>query len=92
MSRFPRATRSSSRRRPVPPGASVSRVPKHRFVADDTMPPDHRDRQTCRSCHMVGAPGDAHHLGVDEPDVQYPEQAPEVREFEQRRFGEREDD
>lgn len=70
----------------------MSRVPKHRFDADDTIPADYRGRQTCRSCRMVGAPGDAHHRGVDEPDVQYPEQDPDTRREEQRRLGEREDE
>lgn len=92
MSQFPRATPRSGRRRPVRPGASQSRVARHAFVADESIPADHRDRLTCRSCRMLGAPGDAHHLGVDEPTQEYPVQDPETRQLELRRLGERDDD
>jgi hypothetical protein len=92
MSQFPRATPRTGRRRPVRPGAKQTRVQRHLFVPDETIPPDHRNRQTCRSCQMFGAAGDAHHLGGDEPAQVYPEQAPEVRRFEARLLGEREDD
>ena len=73
------------------PGAKPTRITRHPFVPDDTIPPDHRDRHTCRSCHMVGQPGDGHHLGVDEPAQEYPEQDPETRQLELRRLGERDD-
>jgi hypothetical protein len=88
---FPRATPRTGRRRTVRPGAKQSRVQRHPFAPDDTIPADHRDRLTCRSCHMVGQPGDAHHLGGDEPVQEYPEQDPAVREYEQRLLGERND-
>lgn len=92
MSQFPRATPRPGRRRPVRPGASQSRVERHPFAADESIPPDHRGRVTCSSCRMLGAAGDAHHLGVDEPAQEYPAQDPEARQLELRRLGERDDD
>ncbi|GAA2327411.1 hypothetical protein [Dactylosporangium salmoneum] len=96
-SQFPRATPARTRRRrPAAPGAARTRVARHRFEADDTIPQDYRGWETCRSCRMVGAPGDGHHYGVDEPveppPQKYPELDPETRQLELRRLGEREDD
>lgn len=38
-----------------------SKVTAHVFVADPDVPPDHNGRQACHTCHLIGAPGDAHH-------------------------------
>jgi hypothetical protein len=49
------------------PGSAVSaktRVPPHVFVADPDLPPhpaDLEQRSVCATCHLLGAPGDAHH-------------------------------
>ncbi|MFF5228429.1 hypothetical protein [Dactylosporangium sp. NPDC000521] len=91
MSQFPRATPRPGRRT-VRPGAKQSRVQRHPFEWDESIPLDHRKRKTCSSCRMVGAPGDAHHLAVDEPAQEYPQQDPETRQLELRRLGERDDD
>ena len=89
MSQLPRATPRPGRRRPVRPGASQTRVPKHAFVADESIPLDHRKRETCRTCQAIGAAGDARHFGPDDVNEQYPVQDPAVREYEQRLLGER---
>lgn len=91
MSQFPRATSRSGRRRPVRPGASQTRVKRHEFVPDDSIPPDHRQHETCRSCQTLGVPGDARHFGPDDAAEQYPVQDPEARQLELRRLGERDD-
>lgn len=45
----------------------------HVHVADPDVPPDPLDttgRRVCRTCHLVGRPGDARHLMPDpQPDV-----------------------
>lgn len=46
-----------------------SRVHPHQFVADPDMPLDHRGRQTCSTCQLVGAQGDAHHPNAPTPHV-----------------------
>lgn len=50
--------------------------PPHVHVADPDVPPDPLDRsgrRVCRTCHLVGRPGDAHHT--------MPEPVPDVRQY-----------
>lgn len=43
----------------------------HLFVPDPAIPPDMDGRGACASCHLVGAPNDAHHtLPAGVEDVQ----------------------
>lgn len=37
------------------------------FQPDPDIPPDQNGRGVCRNCHLVGAPGDAHHTLPDAP-------------------------
>ena len=41
--------------------AARSRVGPHDFNADPDVPADHRDRQRCKTCGVMGAAGDARH-------------------------------
>lgn len=91
MSLFPRSPRPPVRTR-VPPGKARSRVAKHVFAPDAGVPPDHRGRGTCSTCHCLGEDGDARHFGPADAAEQYPEQDPAVRALEQRRLGETDDD
>lgn len=90
MSLFPRSPRPPARTR-VPPGKARSRVAKHQFAPDATVPPDYRGRETCSACHCLGKDGDDKHFGPGDAAQQYPEQDPAVRELEQRRLGETDD-
>lgn len=92
MSLFPRRPRPAARRTRVPPGKARSRIAKHAFTADATMPPDHRGRKACGTCGCIGEAGDGHHYGPDDTAEQYPEQDPETRQLELRRYGERDND
>lgn len=91
MSLFPRRPRPPTPRTRVSPGKARSRVVKHAFAPDATVPPDHRDRRTCSTCHCLGNVGDSRHYGPDDTAEQYPEQDPAVRALEQRRLGETDD-
>ena len=79
------------RRRPVPPGAARTRVPRHRFDPDEAVPEDFWGRRVCASCRCVGSAGDSRHFAEDEVPPRYPEVAEAVRELERRRLGERDD-
>jgi hypothetical protein len=85
---------TAARRRPrrrVSPGQARTRVERHRFVADAAIPPDHRQRGTCATCHCLGAAGDARHLNDDQPDP-VAARSHDARVFEARMLGEPLDD
>lgn len=87
MSAFPPPPRRRPpRRRPVPPGKAETHVPEHRFAADPTVPPDHRDRAYCATCGCHGVPGDARHLATNTALDD------DARALERRRLGETGDD
>lgn len=83
------ARRAPTPRRRVPPGKAKTRVDRHPFALDATVPPDHRGRDTCRTCHCIGKAGDARHVNAGD---ELPPVDPAVREAEQRRYGETGDD
>lgn len=81
--------------RPRPPQrptkkAKPSTVPPHDFEEDPSVAGDHRNRRWCRRCGLPGEPGDDRHpLGSLPMPSLLPPVAPEVREEEARRLGER---
>lgn len=42
-------------------GQARSNVLPHQHLADPGVPADHRGRQRCSVCGLMGEPGDAHH-------------------------------
>lgn len=74
-------TRREPAHRTVPRrGHRPTRVRKHPFVKDATVPPDQHGRDFCTRCRCAGQPGDHKHLTDDDVAQQ--------RREEQRRTGE----
>lgn len=47
---------------------SKPKATPHVFQADPDLPSDHQGRRVCAACHLVGRPGDPHHLLPDVPE------------------------
>ena len=47
--------------------SAKSRVKPHPFIPDPDVPPDTNGRGACRTCHLIGEAGDAHHALPEAP-------------------------
>jgi hypothetical protein len=79
------------RARRVTPARAAAR---HPFVEDPDVPPDFWQRKRCKTCRLMGLPGDTRHLS-DQPEPAPPmrqlppEQAEEYRARDAAILGER---
>lgn len=75
-------------------GSARSNVHPHQHLADPAVPADHRGRQRCSVCGLMGKLGDAHHpdpAKAPRPRPMSPDLAAAAREREAAILGERDD-